>query len=42
MCLNASLNMFKAALNGVLKPPVAFFDTTPMGELNLNFWKVDC
>jgi hypothetical protein len=33
--LVASLNMFKAALQGVLRSPVAFFDTTPMGKLIL-------
>ncbi|KAF9042985.1 multidrug resistance-associated ABC transporter [Panaeolus papilionaceus] len=31
--LVASLNLFKAALNGVLKSPTAFFDTTPMGRI---------
>jgi ATP-binding cassette, subfamily C (CFTR/MRP), member 1 len=37
--LAASLSMFKAALTGVLRSPVSFFDTTPMGMLillNLN------
>ena len=29
--LVASLNLFKAALGGVLRSPVSFFDTTPMG-----------
>ena len=29
--LAASLNLFKAALGGVLRSPVSFFDTTPMG-----------
>jgi ABC-type multidrug transport system fused ATPase/permease subunit len=29
--LVASLNLFKAALDGVLRSPVSFFDTTPMG-----------
>ncbi|PPR03716.1 hypothetical protein CVT24_007391 [Panaeolus cyanescens] len=31
--LIASLNLFKAALNGVLRSPTAFFDTTPMGRI---------
>jgi hypothetical protein len=29
--LFASLKLFKAALSGVLRSPVSFFDTTPMG-----------
>ena len=29
--LIASLKLFKAALSGVLKSPISFFDTTPMG-----------
>ena len=29
--LFASLNLFKTALSGVLRSPVSFFDTTPMG-----------
>ncbi|KAG5635613.1 hypothetical protein H0H81_010631 [Sphagnurus paluster] len=31
--LVASLRLFKAALNGVLRSPVSFFDTTPMGRI---------
>jgi ATP-binding cassette subfamily C (CFTR/MRP) protein 1 len=31
--LATGLRMFKGALNGVLRSPVSFFDTTPMGEL---------
>ncbi|KAF9472565.1 multidrug resistance-associated ABC transporter [Pholiota conissans] len=31
--LIASLNMFKAALRGVLRSPAAFFDTTPLGRI---------
>jgi len=33
--LVASLNMFKAALGGVLRSPASFFDTTPMGMFSL-------
>ena len=29
--LVATLNIFNAALSGVLRSPVSFFDTTPMG-----------
>ena len=32
MALIASLNLFKAALTGVLRSSTSFFDTTPMGE----------
>ncbi|TFK50066.1 multidrug resistance-associated ABC transporter [Heliocybe sulcata] len=31
--LSAGLAMFKAALTGVLRSPVSFFDTTPMGRI---------
>ncbi|TDL26292.1 multidrug resistance-associated ABC transporter [Rickenella mellea] len=31
--LVASLNLFNAALEGVLRSPVSFFDTTPMGRI---------
>ncbi|EEB88677.1 hypothetical protein MPER_13351, partial [Moniliophthora perniciosa FA553] len=31
--INASFSMFRTALSGVLKSPVAFFDTTPMGRV---------
>ncbi|KAI5122830.1 hypothetical protein M0805_003125 [Coniferiporia weirii] len=31
--LYASLRMFKAALRGVLRSPISFFDTTPMGRI---------
>ncbi|KAF9466008.1 multidrug resistance-associated ABC transporter [Collybia nuda] len=31
--LIASLKLFRAALNGVLRSPVSFFDTTPMGRI---------
>ncbi|EJD02283.1 multidrug resistance-associated ABC transporter [Fomitiporia mediterranea MF3/22] len=31
--LYASLRLFKAALMGVLRSPVSFFDTTPMGRI---------
>ena len=31
MSLFASLNLFKAALNAVLRSPTSFFDTTPLG-----------
>jgi ATP-binding cassette, subfamily C (CFTR/MRP), member 1 len=31
MTLAAGLRLFKAALNGVLRSPTSFFDTTPMG-----------
>ncbi|KAJ7591654.1 multidrug resistance-associated ABC transporter [Mycena floridula] len=31
--LRASLNLFKAALNHVLRSPVSFFDTTPIGRI---------
>ncbi|KAJ8496778.1 hypothetical protein ONZ45_g12317 [Pleurotus djamor] len=31
--LIAGFNLFKAALSAVLKSPVAFFDTTPMGRI---------
>ena len=30
--LGASLTLFKAALNGVLRSPASFFDTIPMGK----------
>ncbi|KAG6873111.1 hypothetical protein C0995_002774 [Termitomyces sp. Mi166 len=33
MCLVGSLRLFKAALKGVLRSPVSFFDTTPMGRI---------
>ena len=32
-CLTASLNLFRAALKGVMRSPVSFFDTTPMGRV---------
>ncbi|KAJ2916152.1 hypothetical protein MD484_g4261, partial [Candolleomyces efflorescens] len=32
-CLTASLNLFITALNGVLRSPTSFFDTTPMGRV---------
>ncbi|KAJ3514014.1 hypothetical protein NMY22_g14878 [Coprinellus aureogranulatus] len=32
-CLTASLNLFKSALTGVLRSPLSFFDTTPMGRI---------
>ncbi|KAL0958947.1 hypothetical protein HGRIS_014261 [Hohenbuehelia grisea] len=31
--LTASLNLFKAALSGVLRSPISFFDTTPLGRI---------
>ena len=31
MALFASLNIFRAALNAVLRSPISFFDTTPLG-----------
>ncbi|KAF8235236.1 multidrug resistance-associated ABC transporter [Tricholoma matsutake] len=31
--LIASLNLFRAALSGVLRSPTSFFDTTPMGRI---------
>ena len=31
--LNASLKLFKTALQRVLAAPVSFFDTTPMGRV---------
>jgi len=31
LCLSAGLNLYKGALAGVLRSPVSFFDTTPMG-----------
>ncbi|KAJ3517101.1 hypothetical protein NLJ89_g715 [Agrocybe chaxingu] len=33
MGLNASLNLYKSALAGVLDSPVSFFDTTPIGRI---------
>ncbi|KAH8103346.1 multidrug resistance-associated ABC transporter [Cristinia sonorae] len=33
LCLVASLGMFKDGLTGVLRSPVSFFDTTPMGRI---------
>ena len=33
--LYASLRIFKVALNGVLRSPVSFFDTTPMGKVSM-------
>lgn len=33
MTLAAGLRLFKAALNGVLRSPTSFFDTTPMGRI---------
>ncbi|KAF5354262.1 hypothetical protein D9756_007067 [Leucocoprinus leucothites] len=33
MSLIASLNLFKTALKGVLRSPVSFFDTTPIGRI---------
>ncbi|TEB30865.1 multidrug resistance-associated ABC transporter [Coprinellus micaceus] len=32
-CLTASLNLFTTALGGVLRSPLSFFDTTPMGRI---------
>ena len=38
MSLYASLNLFKAALNSVLRSSTSFFDTTPLGlSLSLIF-----
>ena len=31
MTLTASLHLFRAALNAVLRSPTSFFDTTPLG-----------
>lgn len=36
-CLTAGLSLFKASFMAVLRSPVSFFDTTPMGV----FPKVD-
>ncbi|KAF5370913.1 hypothetical protein D9615_009789 [Tricholomella constricta] len=33
MSLVGSLRLFKAALNSVLRSPISFFDTTPMGRI---------
>ncbi|RXW15854.1 hypothetical protein EST38_g10001 [Candolleomyces aberdarensis] len=38
-CLTASLNLFVSALNGVLRSPISFFDTTPMGRILSRFSK---
>lgn len=35
MSLFASLNLFRTALTAVLRSPVSFFDTTPMGMTSL-------
>lgn len=39
----ASLNLFKAALSGVLASPTSFFDTTPMGinQIASFQWRLD-
>jgi ABC-type multidrug transport system fused ATPase/permease subunit len=37
--LIASLRIFNAALNGILRSPIAFFDTTPMGRILSRFSK---
>ncbi|KAG6813847.1 hypothetical protein H0H92_006791 [Tricholoma furcatifolium] len=34
MGLVASLRLFKAALRGVLRSPISFFDTTPLGRIH--------
>ena len=31
MSLFASFNLFKTALNAILRSPISFFDTTPLG-----------
>ncbi|KAF8578287.1 multidrug resistance-associated ABC transporter [Ramaria rubella] len=31
--LRASLNLFKKALHGVIRSPISFYDTTPMGRI---------
>lgn len=36
VCLKASLSLFMEALTHVLRSPVSFFDTTPMGMLSLS------
>ncbi|KAG6856149.1 hypothetical protein H0H87_007054 [Tephrocybe sp. NHM501043] len=33
MALFGSLRLFKSALNGVLRSPISFFDTTPLGRI---------
>jgi ATP-binding cassette subfamily C (CFTR/MRP) protein 1 len=35
--LVASLGLFKAALKGVLRSPVSFFETTPLGTLAMKW-----
>lgn len=32
--IRASLSLYHGAIEGVLKSPVSFFDTTPMGKSN--------
>ena len=41
--LRASLDLFKAALSGVLRSPTSFFDTTPMGinYITVFLWPID-
>ena len=34
VALYSGLRIFKAALSGVLRSPISFFDTTPMGEFS--------
>ena len=39
MSLFASFNLFKTALNAILRSPISFFDTTPLG-LSLSFFSI--
>ncbi len=39
LALQASYNLFDRALGGVLRSPVAFFDTTPLGRITSRFSK---
>ena len=39
--LKAALQLFKMALRGVIRSPISFYDTTPMGMSCLSFLKND-